>query len=102
MKEAKMVDPLAYLAKLSVPLGVATTLLGGSAWLTTTHNKVETIEKDLTVFTEQWHQQKSKLYDQVNGQDSRLSRIEGKLDMLIETMEHFRRRNASNSNRAAN
>lgn len=87
-----VIDPLTYLAKLSVPLGVATTIIGGSAWLTTMHNKVETIEKEFGSFTVEYQEGKSKVLDKVNNQDSRLSRIEGKLDLLIENLQTIRRR----------
>lgn len=86
-----MVDPLAYLSKLSVPFGVITTIIGGSAWLTTTHTKVEMIEKQFTVFAAEYSEEKGKILDKVNDQESKLSRIEGKLDILIETIR--RRRN---------
>ena len=91
-----MLDPLDFLSKLSVPLGIVTTIIGGSAWLTTTHNKVDAIDKDLSSFTVQWQEQRGKLSDQVNAQDSRLSRIEGKLDLLIENMRAWRQ-NAKNN-----
>lgn len=93
-----MENILDLFTKLSIPLGVLTAVIGGSAWLTTTHDKVETIEKDLSSFTTMWQEQKERLASQVNAQDSRLSRMEGKLDLLLENIKSWRDRHGKGSN----
>jgi hypothetical protein len=86
-KESKVVDPLAYLAKLSIPIGVATTVIGGSAWLTTLHNKVEAVESTLDERTDRASQERRVLFQKADNTETRLSRIEGKIDILLERMK---------------
>ncbi len=74
------------LGKWSTPFALATAISGGAAWLTTTRNdvqylasQVETIQVDLDKFNEK-----------ANDQDSRLSRMEAKIDMIIDYMKRQR------------
>lgn len=71
------------LSRWSVPIGVLTTVIGGSAWLTTTHNKVNQIDSDMTTLRAEFNVSKDRISDRLLDQDQRLSRIEGKLDIVI-------------------
>jgi hypothetical protein len=91
---------LEFFSKVSVPLGVITTILGGGAWLTTMHNKLEETQVHFAYISKAVGDQRAKSAEY----ESRLSRIEGKLDIVIDTMEHhFRGQNETHEdhNRAA-
>lgn len=88
-----MLDATAMLAKWSVPLGVATTIVGGSAWLTTTRNRVEQMASEVLDLREDYRVQATKVTDRIQRQEekigevqSRLAAIEAKLDFLISGM----------------
>lgn len=76
------------LVKWSVPLGMATTIFGGSAWLTTTHNMVVENTRELRELEQSYKE----LNAQSNELGTRLIRIEEKLDYLVKTMEINRER----------
>lgn len=88
----KMVDPLSILAKLSVPLGVATTIFGGSAWLTTTHNTVVETQQELEEMKADTKENRKAVYQKLSNQDERLSRMEGKIDIIIQNMPRITKR----------
>lgn len=71
------------LGKWSTPFALATAISGGAAWLTTTRNdvqylasQIETIQEDIDTLNER-----------ANDKDRRLSRMEAKIDMLIDYMK---------------
>lgn len=86
-----MTDSIAFLSKWSVPIGVLTSVMGGSAWLTTTHNTVEHIQAEAQEIKEDIREHKSNIYEKLYNQDQRLSRIEGKLDLLVDEMVKVKR-----------
>ena len=73
-------DVLFFFSRWSVPLGVVTSLIGGSAWLTTLHSNVDHLQaQSVTLRQELVEQRKG-----IEGQDQRLSRMEGKLDSILD------------------
>lgn len=80
-------EPTSIIGKWSTTIAVATAISGGAAWLTTTRNDVQYLSKkvlqlqtEMDMFVKDSHRQRN-LYD------SRLSRIETKLDMIIDHMK---------------
>lgn len=93
-------DPiLTLLAKWSVPFGIATSIIGGSAWLTSTANRVEQVTSQLHELKVDYKQDKDHLDDRVMAQDKALSEVkqklsgmDAKLDLMIDTIkENFKK-----------
>jgi hypothetical protein len=83
-------DATNFIGKWSTSIAVITTISGGAAWLTTTRNdvhhlssKVIYMQKEMDTFVRDSHHKR-------NINDSRLSRIEAKLDMIL---NHMKRKN---------
>lgn len=89
-KKMVVESPLYVLAKWSVPFGMATTIIGGSAWLTSTHNTVEQSQVELRQLKSDFRE----MNKEASNFSERLGRIEEKLDFIVKIMEH-RRRNES-------
>lgn len=87
-------DPSWIFAKLSIPVGVLTTVIGGSAWLTTTRNRVEQVANDLVELKAEYRSQKDKILDRLEMQDdklseanARLSGLDAKVDIIINAVK---------------
>jgi hypothetical protein len=78
-----MADPILPIVKWSVPLGMATTIIGGSAWLTSNHNATVENTRQLRIL----QQELKEVKDDTHGLDTRLGRIEEKIDLLVKIME---------------
>lgn len=65
------------------PLGVLSILVGGVVWLNDIHGISEENRKDISEIVQKSDVSKSKIYSRLNDLDTRLGRIEGKLDMII-------------------
>tara|TARA_R110000796_G_scaffold252618_2_gene388746 strand:+ start:8657 stop:8917 length:261 start_codon:yes stop_codon:yes gene_type:complete len=72
------------LNKWTGPLAALSVLIGGVVWLTTLHSISEQNSKDITELRVSLDQTKTKIYARLNDLDTRLGRIEGKIDMLID------------------
>lgn len=76
---------LGSLDKLAVPISIFTALFAGSAWLSNLHNKVDNLTdsmKSIEVIRDASEKRDSE-------QDSRLARIEGKLDIVINHLSNW-------------
>jgi hypothetical protein len=86
---------------LLIPIGVVITLLGtiagGAAWITSVRDISSQALAETVSIKEQQIFYRSRLYDKinttnakVNNQNTRLSRIEGKIDMLIQEVQKIK------------
>lgn len=66
------------------PLGMLSVLVGGVVWLTTLHGLSEQNARDIAELRATFDQNKNHIDGRLNDLDTRLGRIEGKLDMLID------------------
>lgn len=87
IRKRKMDNTFDFLSRVSIPLGVATSIIGGSAWLTTTHNRVENLSEEVAYLRVELKEEGEKRQHS----DSRLARMEGKIDIIIQDIQ--RRRN---------
>jgi hypothetical protein len=86
MDRQRASDPFSVIARWSIPFTMLISVMGGSAWLTTTANKVTALESEVAMFRAEYQLQRDRMFDQLSDQDQRLSRIEGKLDIVIESL----------------
>lgn len=75
------------LGKWSTPLALATAIFGGAAWLTTIRSDVMHLQQEIEDVNS--YIRESRL--QESNQDDRLSRIETKLDLIVEYIKTGRR-----------
>ncbi len=66
------------------PLAALSVLIGGVVWLTTLHSISAQNTIDIAEMRKSFNQSKTKVHARLNDLDSRLARIEGKIDMLID------------------
>ena len=76
------------LNKLTVPLGIVTTIIGGSAWLTTIRNDLNNLEDNVSIYSIQVSKQKEKQIEQA----IIISKMDGKLDLIIDELHNIRSR----------
>lgn len=83
-------DPLTFFSKMSVPVGVLTSIIGGSAWLTSTHNRVEQVAREVSELKSEYRNEKDRLADRLQNQEEKLSQVvaklsgvDAKLDLVI-------------------
>lgn len=76
------------LNKLTVPLGIVTTIIGGSAWLTTIRNDLNNLEENVSTYSIQVSKQKEKQIEQA----VTISKMDGKLDLIIDELHNIRSR----------
>ena len=74
------------IVKWSVPLTMAASIFGGSAWLTTTHNMVEENTREIRELETDFKE----LTGEANKLNQRLGRIEEKLDFIVKMFERRR------------
>lgn len=74
-----------------VPVSLVIIIIGGSVWLGTQYSlaknnadQIVKIHSDIEGIEESRNQRRTQLWNRINDQGKRLSRIEGKLDILIE------------------
>lgn len=78
-----MADPLFPVVKWSVPLAMASTIIGGSAWLTSTHNATVENTRQLRQLQNEFKQ----LSKESSFLNVRLGRIEEKIDFIVRLIE---------------
>jgi hypothetical protein len=87
-------SPAFVIAKWSIPFAMASSIVGGSAWLTSTHNAVEQNRADLMRVENEFKDHRQRVYDRLDAlradsskQDERLSRMEEKLDFIVKIID---------------
>lgn len=80
------------LAKLTLPISMLTTIIGGSAWLTTTRSDVNHLERKVTSHVSEFKTFKEKIYDKQNKQGELISKMDGKLDLMLKQLQIIERR----------
>lgn len=83
-----MPDSQFSVAKLTLPISMVTTIVGGSAWLTTTRGDVNHLQQKVDVHISDFKTQKEK----VDKQGEIISKMDGKLDLLIRQLQVIERR----------
>lgn len=71
--------------KWTAPLGAFSILIGGVVWLTSLHSIATQNQKNIQEIRQDFDNTKTKIYNRLNNLDERLARMEGKIDMLIES-----------------
>ena len=93
-----MAEPISIKA-LTIPISMLASILGGSAWLTTTRSDLnhltDKVRNHRIEFKESRKQSNTKMQMLSNferSQDERLARMEGKQDLILKTMQTLERR----------
>lgn len=96
-----MPDPsFISITKLSVPLGMLTTIVGGSAWLTSMHNQVEHVTARFERVETEFRLFKDVTQQKQQAQAEIISKMDGKLDLMLKQLQVIERRiNAHGSSR---
>lgn len=88
---------LTLLSKWSVPFGIATSIIGGSAWLTSTANRVDQVTSELRELKADYKENKDHFDERVTTQDKSLSEVkqklsgmDAKLDLMIDAIKNFK------------
>lgn len=73
-------------SKLSIPIGMLTTIIGGSAWLTSTRNEVVHVTRQFEKLETEFRQFKkdTQLKQQVQGE--MIHKIDGKMDLILKQL----------------
>lgn len=93
-----MADPVS-IKSLTIPASMLATILGGAGWLTTTRadlnhltDKVENHRQDFKENTANTSGKFEIINNIGRGQDERLSRMEGKQDLILHTIQQIEQR----------
>lgn len=85
-------DALYSVSKLSVPIGMLTTIIGGSAWLTSTRNEVVHVRSEFEKLEVEFRQFKRVTQDKQSSQGEMISKIDGKMDLVLKSLSVIERR----------
>jgi hypothetical protein len=91
---------------LTIPVSMLTTILGGSAWLTTTRADLDHLTEKVEINRLDEQAEQHRIYDKIESldemerlQDVRLSRMEGKQDVILQTIQQLEKRLSNEQNR---
>ena len=88
-----MADPVSFsLAKLTLPISMVTTIIGGSAWLTYTRSDVNHLTTKVDVHIVEFKKTTEKMHARNNKQGEIISRMDGKLDLMLKQLALIERR----------
>lgn len=88
------------IAKLTVPIGMVTTIIGGSAWLATTRADVSHLDEKVKIHIVDFKKNELKVQTTQQKHGEIISRTEAKIDIMLKTMQSIERRVNSNSSRS--
>jgi len=88
-----MADPISFsLAKMTIPVTMIGSIIGGSAWLTTTRSDVNHLTEVVEIHIVDYKKYRDKTYDSQKKTDEKLSRMEGKQDLILKQLSLIERR----------
>lgn len=87
-----MPDPIYSVSKLSIPIGMLTTIIGGSAWLTSTRNEVVHVTKQFEKLEIEFRQFKRVTQVKQSLQGEMIHKIDGKMDLVLKQLGIIERR----------
>lgn len=79
-------------SKLTFPLSMLTTIVGGAAWLTTTRGDVNHLQLKVDTHIEDFKQSHTAMAVKTAKQGETISEINAKLDLLLRQMENIQRK----------
>jgi uncharacterized protein YdgA (DUF945 family) len=84
---------------LTIPVSMLTTILGGSAWLTSTRAELEHLREKVGIHRQDFKETKKELKQKIDlistmerSQDGRLTRIESKQDLILQLIKKLEKR----------
>lgn len=87
-----MADPVYSISKLSVPIGMLTTIIGGSAWLTSTRNEVVFVKSQFEKLDKDFKDFKVMAIQRQQTQGEMIHKIDGKMDLILKQLQLIERR----------
>ena len=73
-------------SKLSIPIGMLTTIIGGSAWLTSTRNEVMHLARQFEKVETEFRQFKKDTQVKQQVQGEMIHKIDGKMDLILKQL----------------
>lgn len=88
-----MPDPATLsVSKLSFPIGMVTTIIGGAAWLSTMHTQVQFISNRFEIVEREFKAFKDTTTHKQQIQGEMISRMDAKLDLMLKQLQIIERR----------